>query len=127
MGQALIALDRPVLVMNINVGLAAIGIGLNLLLIPQFGLAGAGWSAAAAAWFSFVLQRAAVARAGLPLTRSGALWITIFFVATYGFAWWMNSVLWTLVAALVYGAACLGAGSVSFEELRTLLRREEAP
>ncbi|MBL7646698.1 MAG: polysaccharide biosynthesis C-terminal domain-containing protein [Candidatus Hydrogenedentes bacterium] len=127
MGQALIALDRPVLVMNINVGLAAIGIGLNLLLIPQFGLAGAGWSAAAAAWFSFVLQRAAVARAGLPLTRSGALWITIFFVATYGFAWWMNSVFWTLVAALVYGAACLGAGSVSFKELRTLLRREEAP
>ncbi len=127
MGQALIALDRPVLVMNINVGLAVIGIGLNLLLIPRFGLAGAGWSAAAAAWFSFVLQRAAVAKAGLPLARSGALWITIFFVVAYGFAWWMNSVLWTLVAAVIYGAACLAAGSVSFTELRVLLRKEEVP
>ena len=98
MGQALIALDRPVVVMYINVGLAAIGIGLNVLLIPHFGLAGAGWSAAAAACFSFVLQRAAVAKAGLPLKRHRAIWIPIFFMAAYGLAWTVESAAWTLGA-----------------------------
>ena len=126
MGQALIALERPVLVMNINVGLAAIGIGLNLLLIPRFGLAGAGWSAAAAAWFSYVLQRAAVAKAGLPLARRRAIWIPVFFVLAYGFAWRMDSVVWTLAAAGAFAAACMAAGPVSLSELRNLLRKEDA-
>jgi O-antigen/teichoic acid export membrane protein len=125
MGQALIALDRPVLVMNINLGLAVLGIGLNLILIPHFGLAGAGWSAASAAWLSYMLQRAAVARAGLPLARPGAVWITLAFVLAYSVAWWMDAVFWTLVAATAYGVACLAAGSVSLQELRALLRKEE--
>lgn len=124
MGQALIALDRPVMVMYINVGLAAIGIGLNVLLIPHFGLAGAGWSAAAAAWFSFVLQRVAVGKAGLPLKRRRAIWIPTFFIAAYGISWAMESAAWTLGSAALFGAACLGAGSVSLGELQTLLRKE---
>lgn len=127
MGQALIALDRPVLVMNINAGLALIGIGLNLVLIPRFGLAGAGWSAVAAAGFSLILQRTAVARAGLPLARPRSSWVTILFVVAYGAAWRMDSMPGTLVAAAAYGAACLATGAVSIGELRGLLRKEEQP
>jgi hypothetical protein len=72
-----------------------------------------------------MLQRAAVARAGLPLARPGAVWITLAFVLAYSVAWWMDAVLWTLVAATAYGVACLAAGSVSLQELRALLRKEE--
>lgn len=123
MGQALIALDRPAIVMYINMGLAIIGIGLNLLLIPRFGLAGAGWSAAIAAWFSLVLQRAAVARTGLPLGRPKAIWIQVFFAMAFAFAWSMNSSLWTLLSAAAYAAACAASGAISLPELRAMLRK----
>jgi len=127
MGQALIALDRPVLVMYINIGLAVVGIGLNLLLIPRFGLAGAGWSAAAAAWFSYRLQRAAVAKEGLPLARPRAIWIQIFFALAYMFAWTMDATLWSLFSAAVYAIACIAVGAVSAYDLRALLRKEPSP
>lgn len=127
MGQALIALDRPLHVMYINIGLAVIGIGLNLLLIPRFGLAGAGWSAAVAAWFSYRLQRAAVVKAGLPLARRKALWIQIFFALTYTLAWTMDATLWSLFAAAVYAMACVVSGAVSVTDLRTLFRKETPP
>lgn len=127
MGQALIALDRPVLVMYINIGLAVIGIGLNLLLIPRFGLAGAGWSAVVAAWFSYRLQRAAVAKVGLPLTRKRAIWIQIFFALAYALAWSMDTTLWSLFAAALYVATCIAVGAVSLNDLRALLRKEAAP
>jgi O-antigen/teichoic acid export membrane protein len=127
MGQALIALDRPVLVMYINIGLAVLGIGLNLLLIPHVGLAGAGWSAAAAAWFSYRLQRAAVAKEGLPLARSRAIWIQIFFVLAYVFAWAMDSTAWTLGSTALYAIACIAVGAISLHDLRALLRKEPSP
>jgi O-antigen/teichoic acid export membrane protein len=127
MGQALIALDRPVLVMYINIGLAVLGIGLNLLLIPHVGLAGAGWSAAAAAWFSYRLQRAAVAKEGLPLTRPRAIWIQIFFALAYGLAWAMNATVWSFFAAAVYAMACIAVGAVSAHDLRALFRKEPSP
>lgn len=124
MGQALIALERPALVMNINIGLALIGVGLNLFLIPRFGLAGAGWSAAAAAWFSFVLQRAAVARVGLPLKRPRSRWIPIFFAIAYGSAWWADTVAWTAATVILFAMACIVSGAVSWSDLRGLLQRE---
>lgn len=126
MGQALIALDRPVTVMRINIGLAIIGIGLNWALVPRFGLAGAGWSAVAAGTFSLVLQRAALARAGMALARAGTFKIHGLFAVAYGSACYLDHPAVTMVIAMTYGTLCFCSGAISLVELRSL-RRAEVP
>jgi O-antigen/teichoic acid export membrane protein len=67
MGQTLLALGRPHLITLVNIGLAVISLGLNALLIPQWGMIGAGIAAVAAVLFSLVMQVWWVRRSGLPL------------------------------------------------------------
>lgn len=118
MGQALIALERPHWVMIVNVGLAAIGLGLNLLLLPRFGLAGAGWSAAAAALFSYVLQFAAVRKCGIRVAAGPALLVHGSFAVAYTASVLSgNAPLVTAAAALGFGLACVLLRTVSLREL----------
>ncbi|MCC6143599.1 MAG: oligosaccharide flippase family protein [Candidatus Hydrogenedentes bacterium] len=67
MGQTLLALGRPHLITVVNVGLAVISLGLNALLIPLYGMVGAGVASVAAVLFSLVMQMWWVRRSGLAL------------------------------------------------------------
>lgn len=124
MGQALIALDRPRPIMYINVGLAAISLALNLVLVPQFGLAGAGWSAAAATLFSYGMQRWIVSRSGIVLPIGRGLLVHLLFIAAYAVPLNRGSApLPVLAAAVVYVVGCLILRVVPLAELRLLFRR----
>lgn len=125
MGQALIALERPRWIMYINLGLALISILLNLLLVPRFGLAGAGWSAAAAALFSYALQWIAVARTGIDVRAGRGLLVHVFFAAAYGVPVAMGgSMPAALAAILLFCACCVWADVISVRELKSLLQRD---
>jgi O-antigen/teichoic acid export membrane protein len=65
MGLTLVALDRPYIVTWTNILAAIVSVIANIILIPRFGLVGAGWSAIAATGLSNILQTAGVWHAGL--------------------------------------------------------------
>ncbi len=65
MGQTLIALGRNIVVPLVNIGTMIISVVANLLVIPYFGLVGAGWVAIAASGFSFAMQALYTHRAGI--------------------------------------------------------------
>ncbi len=67
MGQALIALGRPHIITAVNIGLAGFSLLFNALLIPRYGVLGAGYAAVLAAAFSFALQTCYARARGLPL------------------------------------------------------------
>ncbi len=67
MGQTLIALDRPHVVTLANLGLAGLSLLLNFLLVPRYGILGAGYAALAAVAFSNLAQTWAVRHYGLPI------------------------------------------------------------
>lgn len=67
MGQTLIALGKPVYVTASNIAMALLSIGANLILIPRYGVVGAGMAALAAAILSNALQTACVRWQGLPV------------------------------------------------------------
>ena len=74
MGQSLIALGKPAWVTAINAIMALISVAANLLLIPRFGMIGAGGAALIAIAFSNTAQSACVMRQGLHLSwRAWAL------------------------------------------------------
>lgn len=124
MGQALIALDRPRPVMYINMGLAVISLGLNLVLVPRFGLVGAGWSAVTATLFSYGMQRWIVSRAGIVLPKGKGLLVHLFFVAAYAVPLNQgNAPVPVAAAAVVYVAGCLLLRVVPLADLRVLLGR----
>lgn len=125
MGQALIALDRPQIIMYVNAGLATLSLALNVVLVPRFGLAGAGWSAVAATLFSFGFQWRVVTRAGIAGPAGRAILVHVFFITAYGALGWSGGspAIAAGVGAL-YITACLAAGVVPVAELRALFRKE---
>jgi len=123
-GQALIALDRPKQVMYINTGMAVASVGLNLLLVPRYGLAGAGWSAAAAALLSFTLQRWAVARAGISLSGDPVLRLHGLFLVSYALLVQLDPSLPVVAGALLlFAGGTVVSGAVPTGEVWALLRR----
>lgn len=64
-GQMLIACGEPQRVTLVNVFSAGLSLALNVLLIPRYGMAGAGYAAAGAAALSLLLQAWRVRRIGL--------------------------------------------------------------
>ena len=123
MGQALIARDRPKTVMHINLALGALSLGLNLLLVPRFGMVGAGWSAIAAAGVSLLLQFNAVRRAGL-ISRPPALGLHgIFVLCLIGFQATGEAIAPRLLMGATFVVAAFLTGSVS----TGMLRREDTP
>ncbi len=73
MGQTLIAMGRNVAVTIINIGLVAVGLAMNVVLIPLFGMDGAGWASVTAIAFSGVLQACWVRRHGIPVRWAAVL------------------------------------------------------
>ncbi len=113
-GQALIALDRPKTVMHINLGLGLLSLTLNLVLVPRFGIVGAGWSAVAAATFSLALQQVAVLRAGIAQQGTVLLRVHLFFCVALGLFYWLgDAMVPRLVVAVIFPAACFAAGATT--------------
>ncbi len=67
LGQSLIALGHPHLITLINIGLACAGVLGNVLLLPAFGLMGAGYAALAAIVLSYLLQAVTAQHYGMTL------------------------------------------------------------
>lgn len=67
MGQGLIALGRAASVTKVNLIFATVSLGLNLLLMPRFGLVAAGYTAVISLALSAAAQAWLVHRAGLAL------------------------------------------------------------
>ncbi|MCX8063599.1 MAG: oligosaccharide flippase family protein [Candidatus Hydrogenedentes bacterium] len=77
-GQTLIASNRPYLVTLTNIGTVIISIGMNFILIPRFGLPGAGWSALISFAFSFLSQTLWVRKTSLKFEWKHVLTTQIF-------------------------------------------------
>lgn len=123
MGQALIARDRPKTVMVINLALGALSLGLNLLLVPRFGMVGAGWSAIVAAGASLLLQFNAVRRAGL-ISRPPALVLHgLFVLCLIGFQATGEAIAPRLLMGTAFVVLAFLTGNVSIG----MLRREDTP
>lgn len=88
MGQSLIALGKPHLITVINAGLAVLSVALNLVLIPRFGLMGAGFAAVVSILFGFVCQAACVHRIRLRLEIRACLMPQMAFLAALVFLHW---------------------------------------
>lgn len=84
MGQSLIALDRPQFVTYINLAASGLSVVLNVLLIPRFGIAGAGAAGVLTALLGYVAQTRAVRRSGLTLDARELLKPQMLFVASVG-------------------------------------------
>jgi O-antigen/teichoic acid export membrane protein len=127
MGQSLIALGKPHLITAINTGLAALSVALNLLLIPRFGLMGAGAAAVGAILFGFLCQAACVHRNRLPLDVRACLMPQLAFAAALLPAYWTGSGFLLRCAALItFVLLCLAFRVVDkalLLEIRTALRR----
>ena len=124
LGQVLIALERPRQVMYINAGMALLSVALNAVLLPRFGLAGAGWSAVAGALLSYVLQRQAVARAGIAVPGGQVMLIHALFIAGYVLLYWLGDL--SLLAAgvvIVFATGGLAAGAAPLAEARALIEK----
>lgn len=123
-GQALIALEQPRLVMYINSIMAIASIGLNLFLVPRFGLAGAGWSAAAASFISFALQRRAAGRLGIAIPRGRTLLLHGLFIVAYALLLGLGHTIPVAAAALaLFAGGAVASGALPLGELRMLFRR----
>ncbi|MFP4501970.1 MAG: lipopolysaccharide biosynthesis protein [Candidatus Hydrogenedentota bacterium] len=64
-GQSLVALGRPRPIAVINILLALVSLGLNVLFIPRFGIAGAGYAAVIAIGVSHMLHAGCVHLSGM--------------------------------------------------------------
>ena len=111
MGQGLIALGHPKAVAVINAGLVVLSVGANVILLPRYGLAGAGWAALVAVTFSNLLQTAYVSRHGIRVNW-GAYWRVQGFMALgFGLSYAGETVAWRLLGLAVFTVLCF-AGRV---------------
>lgn len=120
-GQTLIALGKPAWVTGINVGTALLSLGLNAVLIPRWGLAGAALGAAGAGLFSYAAQACAVHRLDVPVAMRSSVLPVLFAMLAAGLLWGTGAPLW--VRPLAVGgflAACFAARVVGPAELRSL-------
>lgn len=119
-GQALIALGRPHAVTVVNIAMAAISLGLNLVLLPYIGdMRAAGYTAVCAIAVSHVLQAWWAARAGLPIGARAYLAPHAAFAAMVLVMWLGNGSPAVSVAALAgFVALSFVFGVVTPETLR---------
>lgn len=133
-GQMLVALGRGAVVFHINVGAAVFSIAANLLLIPVFGLPGAGCAALGAAVFCFLLHAWYVNQGGVRMAPAACLHPHfVFLVAAAPLFWGPQDVAWRLCAPVLFGVLCLATGLTTPGQMLQLLlalvpaRRRESP
>lgn len=120
-GQTLIALGRPHWVTGANLLLPVSGLGLAALLLPRFGLAGAGFAALAAVLLSFGLQFGLVHRAGVRV-QARAILDPLLAAAVCAVFWHAAGEVFFLraLAPVLFAAACLLVGVVTPAQWREM-------
>jgi O-antigen/teichoic acid export membrane protein len=131
-GYLIVAYDLQRRFVLIAIGALVFNVATNLALVPSYGFMAAAWLTLAtevlvmslSMWI--VCSRMGIAPAGAGLGRIGAA------ATATGLAAWglreagLPTVAWVAAAAAFYGALVIAVGSVRIEELRALVRKEEA-
>jgi O-antigen/teichoic acid export membrane protein len=107
MGLSLIALGKPSTVTAINIVTAIITIALNALLLPRWGLTGAGLAALGGAVFTGLSQATLVFRSGLRFDVAAYIKPHAVMALAGGLcAWHAGSLLWRLAMLTLFIALC---------------------
>lgn len=121
MGQGLIALGRAASVTQANVALAAISLGLNVVLLPWLGIQGAAYAALSAILVSAGLQAGMVHRAGLRLNVGSLLLLQFLFVVCGGAGMVFSGMVLGIATAVVFPIVCIATRVLPWHEVRGLL------
>ena len=121
MGQTLIALGKPAYVTAINFVVAFLSIAVNLVLIPRFGMIGAGIAALAAMSCSHLAQCLCVAWQGVAIAR--LRWLRPQALMAFScLLLWSGSMTLPArcIALLFFGLGSIFFGLVDLDDLRHL-------
>lgn len=118
-GQALIALGRPGIVTRVNAATAVLAAGLNWVLLPRFGLLGAGYAATLSMALSALVQAAAADRLGLTLDRRHFVLLQLLFALCCG-GFWLCPEPFRLAAALAFPLLLVITGAFPWTEVRAV-------
>jgi O-antigen/teichoic acid export membrane protein len=122
MGQGLIALGRAASVTQVNTVLAAVSIALNCLLLPRFGILGAGYAALAAVLFSAAAQALLASRHGLRVAWRPLLTLQALFAGLYAGSVVLGGAWGLLIATALFPVLCVATGALPHGEVRALLQ-----
>lgn len=100
MGQTLVALGHPSLVTYVNIFAAVFNIALNIAIIPQWGIVGAGIAAVITAALSFSAQLVCVIRKGLRLHLLQCCCPHLLMLAAAGALLATGNPLWARITAM---------------------------
>ncbi len=121
LGFSLIGLGKPLAVTIINTVTALSSLGANVLLIPRFGIVGAGAVFLAAMVFSNVMHIIAVQHRGLRVALGKYLATQFFMVLALLLAIWAGGPIWRLAALCLFPGLCFGARVITPAQVRTML------
>ncbi|MBI2421526.1 MAG: oligosaccharide flippase family protein [Candidatus Hydrogenedentes bacterium] len=122
-GLSIVALGRPGAMTLLNIATASVSVLGNLLLLPHYGMAGAGWAYVVAVGFGAVTQSAYVLYLGLAVPLRALILPQVFLAAALALRWWYDATLWSGAAALaLFVALSLGTGVMRPKEFRELAR-----
>jgi O-antigen/teichoic acid export membrane protein len=121
LSHALIALNKPFIVTVANTGMAVLSLGGSYLLLPYYGLMGAGMAWIGAAGFCAAYQAAQVLRLGLRLDwpmylKAQSFMIFAALLLYYG----DGSTLWRIIALVMYVVLCFTSRIVTMQQLARL-------
>lgn len=121
MAQMLIALGKNMVVPLVNFGAVIISIAANLVIIPRFGIVGAGWVAIACAGFSYLMQAVFTHRAGIPVQFGQCLKPLLLLLLSWApIAYGQEHLGYRLAAPLLFAVLCFVCGVVSPRQLYRL-------
>lgn len=121
-GQSLIALGHPKAITLINIGLAIAGVVGNVLLLPHFGLLGAGYAALLAIAFSYLLQALAAQHYGMAIRWRALIAPQIALAVSAALLVLGGSTLpFRLLALGLFVTLCLAFGVVTPQHLRAVI------
>jgi len=130
MGQALIALDLKWRVAFANTLIALLSIASNIVLIPRFGLVGAGWAMVFAFGLGLLLQYAWVRGAGIRLPINALLLPQLCLAVAAGIIAFMPDLFWVrgmaLLSFVVFGFATGVVRMGDFREIMGVMKGKKS-
>lgn len=122
LGQTLIALNRPFVVTIANTGMALLSLLGSFMLLPYLGLTGAGIAWVAATGFCAAFQTFHVLRLGVGLDWQTYLKAQSFMLFSGLLLYYGDgSILWRIIALVMYTALCFTSGIVTLRQLTRLM------
>lgn len=125
-GYSLVALEKQKMLLGLYCALAALNVGLNVLLVPRWGAIAAAWTTVVTEGIAMLCAAAIVHRAlSFPLPFSTLAKVSLATVATILVLWqavplW-PSLLTGILATIMYGALCTLFTAVRWQDLSTLV------